>query len=138
MSLTFMFVTSIILVMKKIITAILSITYMIATVYFYLRPGVQTFVVGSDKFLHFVGFFSGGVLLILISRIGASRLNRLALGFFLVIGPLVLESLQIISPYRQFDTLDILFNYLGWIVPATVFSIVERCMFLLKNRGSHG
>ncbi|HDP78246.1 MAG TPA: antibiotic resistance protein VanZ [Mesotoga infera] len=112
--------------MKRNLVIVLSIVFMVATVYFYLRPGAPRFAVGSDKFLHFVGFFFGGLLFLLCSKIEVKGLIRISFFLFLVIGPTVLEYLQILSPYRHFDAVDIAFNYLGWMIPVLIFSFIWR------------
>jgi len=122
--------------MKRILVIVLSIMYMVATVFFYLRPGVPSFAAGSDKFLHFIGFFFGGLLFMLCSKIGVKGLTRISFFLFLVIGPIILEFLQILSPYRYFDAIDIAFNYLGWTIPVLIFSFIWRSRLFSADKSS--
>ncbi|MBN2218744.1 MAG: VanZ family protein [Kosmotogaceae bacterium] len=113
--------------------AIAALIYMVFTVYFYLKPVVPAIEVGSDKFLHFVGFFAGGFLFVILSGEEFSKeLNRTFFSF-LIVGPVILEFLQIFSPNRQFDILDMAFNYLGWTVPVVIFSLIGRIKTLSKG-----
>lgn len=122
--------------MKRILVIVLSIMYVVATVFFYLRPGAPKFAVGSDKFLHFVGFFFGGLLFLLCSKIGVKGLIRISFFLFLVMGPIILEFLQILSPYRHFDAIDIAFNYLGWTIPVLIFSFIWRSRLFSADKSS--
>ncbi|RLL87270.1 antibiotic resistance protein VanZ [Mesotoga sp. BH458_6_3_2_1] len=122
--------------MKRLLLMLLSIMYMVATVYFYLKPGAPRFVVGSDKFLHFVGFFFGGLLFLLCSKIGVKGFIKIPFILFLVIGPIVLEFLQILSPYRHFDAIDIVFNYFGWMIPVLIFLFIRRLQIFPEDSSS--
>jgi VanZ family protein len=119
--------------MRRLIMALAAAIYMVFTVYFYLKPVVPAIEVGSDKFLHFVGFFAGGFLFVILSREEFSKAFRKTFFLFLIVGPVILEFLQVLSPNRQFDILDMVFNYLGWTVPVVIFTFIVRLRTLSKG-----
>ena len=53
--------------------ALAAAIYIVFTVYFYLKPVVPAIEGGSDKFLHFVGFFAGGFLLLFFQEKNSAR-----------------------------------------------------------------
>jgi len=117
--------------MRKLIVPFTTALYLIVIIYFYLAPARSGLMVGNDKFMHFSGFFAGGLWLSLIHLLRTPRMNLLVVSFFLITGPVVLEMLQKFSPGRSVDPLDILANYLGWLVPVGFYALMKLMRSLI-------
>ncbi|HOY26990.1 MAG: antibiotic resistance protein VanZ [Thermotogaceae bacterium] len=111
--------------MRKLIVPLTTALYLSVIIYFYLAPARSGLIIGSDKFMHFSGFFAGGLWLSLIHLLKTHRVNLLVVSIFLITGPVVLEMLQKFSPGRSVDPLDILANYLGWLVPVSLYAFIK-------------
>lgn len=125
--------------MRKLIVPFTTTLYLIVIIYFYLAPARSSLMVSNDKLMHFSGFFAGGLWLSLIHFLRTHRMNLLVASFFLVTGPIVLEMLQKFSPGRSVDLLDILANYLGWLVPVALYVLMKLIRSqVFKSYKDHG
>ncbi|WP_136717311.1 VanZ family protein [Halorientalis salina] len=79
-------------------------------------------VVGADKWFHAVGY---AVLVVLVANaLGTTTRSRLALAVTLATGyGLGIEVVQSALPWRSFDVLDALANFLGALLAGIVLSL---------------
>jgi VanZ family protein len=108
---------------KKIILTVISIIYLIILFIgaFAVNLGSEGSAPGSDKSLHFIGFFILSLLLIFtFKNYTAKRVYLKSLLIAVVIGILI-EIIQLFIPARSFSLLDLAAD-LGGIFLAMLFS----------------
>lgn len=104
------------------IAVVLFAIYGVILTYLYMTP----FSVGSaghnaDKALHFGIFALGSVLYLFLVKSGIGKWLSIFFGIALFLIPFGFERIQGYLPYRVYDNLDLLANYVGIAVPLLVY-----------------
>jgi hypothetical protein len=123
--------------MKKIIASLLVIAYFSTVTYIYFAPiSLERFGTNADKVFHFLVFFCGGIVFILLNLLKISLRYEVMLLTSLFVTPFLLEMAQGIVSYRVYDPLDMFYNYAGLgvsLVPFAIYLIIRRVIYDKRN-----
>jgi VanZ family protein len=123
--------------MKKIIASLLVIAYFSTVTYIYFAPiSLERFGTNADKVFHFLVFFCGGIVFILLNLLKISLRYEVMLLASLFVTPLLLEMAQGVVSYRVYDPVDMLYNYAGLgvsLVPFAIYLIIRRVIYDKRN-----
>jgi VanZ family protein len=123
--------------MKKIIASLLVIAYFSTVTYIYFAPiSLERFGTNADKVFHFLVFFCGGIVFILLNLLKISLRYEVMLLASLFVTPLLLEMAQGVVSYRVYDPMDMFYNYAGLgtvLVPFAVYLLIRKVIYDKRN-----